>query len=90
MLVRSKKKCVNRCSNDETHKFQYNGECFAACPNNTKVPNDTNTNICQINDINTCSSSDFSLNLDNSINQNNVKLAAKSYANEFEYTINHI
>ena len=90
LLVRSKNKCVNRCSNDETNKFQYNGECFAACPNNTKVPNNTNTNICQINDIKSCSSNDFALNLDNTINQNNVKLAAKIYANEFEYTINHI
>ena len=37
-----------------------------------------------------CSTSDFLLNLDETINQDNVILAAQNYANEFYYTINHI
>ena len=47
-------------------------------------------NICQISDINNCSTSDYFLNLDENINQENVKLVAKNYADEFYYTINHI
>ena len=87
LIVRSKDKCVNKCSNDDTNIYQYNGECLSSCPIDTE-PN--NYNICQISDINACSISDFTLNLDENINQENVKLAAQNYAKEFYYTINHI
>ena len=87
LIVRNKDKCVNKCSNDDTNIYQYNGECLSSCPINTKA---NNYNICQINDINNCSISDFILNLDETINQENVKLAAKNYAKEFYYTVNHI
>ena len=87
LIVRSKDKCVNKCSNDDTNIYQYNGECLSSCPIDTE-PN--NYNICQISDINACSISDFTLNLDENINHENVKLAAQNYAKEFYYTINHI
>ena len=87
LIVRIKDKCVNKCSNDETNKYQYNGECLSSCPINTEAKR---YNICQIIDINKCSTSDYILDLDETIKQENVKLAAKNYANEFYYTINHI
>ena len=87
LIVREKNKCVNICSNDDTHKYQYNGECLSSCPINTQVKS---FNICQLIDINNCSMNDYLLNLDKNINQENVKLATKNYANEFHYTINHI
>jgi hypothetical protein len=87
LIIREKEKCINKCSNDDTHKYQYNGECLSSCPIDTH-PNIYN--ICQIDDITNCSSSDFKLNLEETINQDNVKLAAENYANEFQYTLNHI
>ena len=87
LIVRIKDKCVNKCSNDDTNKYQYNGECLSSCPLNTEAKN---YNICQISDISICSTSDYILNLEENINQENVLIAAKNYANEFYYTINHI
>ena len=48
LIIREKEKCINKCSNDDTHTYQYNGECFTYCPIDTH-PNIYN--ICQINDI---------------------------------------
>ena len=87
LIVRIKNKCVNKCSSDDTNKYQYNGECLSSCPINTEAKN---YNICQISDIINCSTSDYFLNLDENINQENVKLVAKNYADEFYYTMNHI
>ena len=87
LIIRNKAKCINRCINDDIYKFQYNGECLLSCPTGTE-PKDFN--ICQISNVATCSSSDFKLNLNETIVQENVKLVAKNYANEFYYTENHI
>ena len=87
LIVRIKNKCINKCSHDETNKFQYNGECYYSCPFNTKA---NDNNICQINDLNSCSTSDYLLDLEKTINQDNVLLTVKNYVNEFYYTINHI
>jgi len=87
LIIRSKEKCINKCSNDDTSIFQYNGECISSCPKGTE-PN--SNNICQIVNSNICTTSEFKLNLDETINENNVKLTAQNYAKEFYYTINHI
>ena len=87
LIIRNKRKCINRCINDDNYKFQYNGECLFSCPSGTE-PKDLN--ICQISNVATCSSSVFKLNLNETIVQENVKLVAKNYADEFYYTENHI
>ena len=87
LLIRPKKECINVCENDNANKYQFNGECLSSCPDWTES---NKYGICQIKDINTCTSSDYELDLHNNINQENVKLAAKNYANEFYYTLNHI
>ena len=87
LIVRPKNKCINNCINDNIYKFQFNGECLSSCPINTEA---NQMNICQINNVAICSSSDFELNLDEVIEQENVKIAAKNYAKEFYYTVNHI
>ena len=87
LIIRSKKKCINKCINDDIYQFQYNGECLSSCPANTEP---TDLKICQISNTVTCSSSEFKLNLTEEIVQENVKLVAKNYANEFYYTENHI
>ena len=87
LIIRDKNKCVSKCLNDETNKYQYNGECLFSCPNNTKV---NEYFICQITNISICSSTDYELNLDDTIYEDNVKLTVKNYASEFSYTENHI
>ena len=87
LLVREKNKCISKCLDDDTYKYQYNGECVSYCPINTKG----NENyICQLNNTAICSSSEFKLDLDDIISQENVKLVAKNYAKEFSYAINHV
>jgi hypothetical protein len=87
LIIRSKNKCVNKCSNDDTYINQYNGECLSSCPSGTEQ---NILNICQIKNVATCSSSNYKLDLENIIEQENVKLVAKNYAKEFYYTANHI
>ena len=60
LIVRIKEKCVNKCTNDDTNIYQYNGECLTSCPPNTTI---NNFNICQLNNTSVCSSSDFKLEL---------------------------
>ena len=87
LIVRSKNKCVNKCSNDDTYINQYNGECLSSCPSGTEQ---NNINLCQIKNVATCSSGNYKLDLEDIIDQENVKLVAKNYAKEFYYTVNHI
>ena len=60
---------------------------MSSCPSYTE-PNEYN--ICQLSNVSICSSSEFKLNLEEVIAQENVKLVAKNYATEFYYTTNHI
>ena len=87
LIIRDKNKCISKCPLDGTNKYQYNGECLTICPS------DTNANenfICQISNTSSCTSSEFKLNLEETVSQENVKLVAKNYAYEFYYTVNHI
>ena len=87
LIIRPKNECINVCKNDNINRYQFNGECLSSCPDGTES---NIYGICQIKDIDACTSSDYELDLHNNINQDNVKLAAKNYANEFYYTLNHI
>ena len=88
LLIRSKGKCVNNCSIDSFYKYQYNSECFGKCPDNT---NPNILNICQDNNINICSLSNYDLYLYiKEIKVDNIELSAINYAKEYLYTNNHI
>ena len=86
-IVRIKDKCTSKCINEDINIYQYNGECLSFCPDNTFV---NNYYICQIKNTAICSTGQFNLNLEENIDQENVKLVAKNYATEFHYTQNHI
>ena len=88
LIIRDKKKCVNKCSNDDTYINQYNGECLSFCPSGTEQ--NILLNLCQIKNVATCSLGNYKLDLEDIIAQENVKLVAKNYAKEFYYTVNHI
>ena len=44
-LIKEKKKCIDKCENDDTYKYEYNGICYLDCPNNT-INNNTHKYIC--------------------------------------------
>lgn len=87
LLIRNKNKCINKCVNDDKYLYQYNSECLSICPSGTK-PNENN--ICQISNTTICSLTDYKLDLNEDIEQENIKIFVKNYANEFYYTSNHI
>ena len=88
LLIRDKKKCVSNCKMDFTYQYQYNSECLKKCPENT---NFNEFNICEDNDINTCSLSTFKIDLNiQDIKVDNIELSAINFANEYSYTYNHI
>ena len=42
-FISEKKKCINKCKNDNIYRFEYNNTCYKECPNNTYS---TNNYIC--------------------------------------------
>ena len=50
-LIESKKKCINKCENDNYYKYEYNLNCYIKCPEGTI--NEENTFICNIKEITT-------------------------------------
>ena len=36
----NKKKCIDKCENDDIYKFEYNNSCYAECPNGTIYNNE--------------------------------------------------
>ena len=34
-VITEKKKCINKCQNDDTYKYEYNKTCYIKCPNGT-------------------------------------------------------
>ena len=86
LLIKEKEKCTNDCSKDDIYKFQYNGECWKECPNNTFDEN--NDFICKDINKDICSLTQRNM----TISQNNIDIEtmAKVYTNEFDYTDNHV
>ena len=87
LLIRKKNKCIDNCSKDNIYKYQYNGECFEECPENTKI----NNYKCEIKNTNICSLGLFELNLTYAdIDGSNIDSIIKNYVEEFNYTNNQI
>lgn len=87
LLIRNKSKCIQNCSIDNIYKYQYNGECYEKCPQNTK-----NINYkCITENINMCSLGiyEFSMIYDN-IESNHIELFTYNYIKEFNYTNNQV
>ena len=88
LLIKEKEQCIEDCSKDDEYKYQYNGECFKECPNNSS---DNNDHICLDNNISKCSLSRRKIEIKNEIiTEDEKENLAKSYAKEFSYTDNHI
>jgi hypothetical protein len=87
LLIRNKNKCIDNCSKDNKYKYQYSGECYEKCPDDTK----TNGYKCEVKNPNSCSLSVFKLNLTfNDLIEQNIDFYGKNYVEEFNYTNNQI
>jgi hypothetical protein len=87
LLIRKKNKCIDDCSKDDTYQYQYSGECYIKCPNDT-IPIGYK---CEVEKKNICSLSIYNLSLTfNELINNNIDIYAKNYAEEFNYTNNKI
>ena len=87
LLIRNKSKCIDNCSKDDKYKYQYSGECYEKCPDETN----NNEYKCEVKNINSCSLSNFHLNLTiDDIIENNINSYTKNYVEEFNYTDNQI
>ena len=88
-FIKEKNKCINNCEKDYIYKYQYNGECFKECPNNTT--HGDNEYLCKDININKCKKTEsYFKPLANNISNNEIERITKNYANEFKYTDNHI
>ena len=86
LYIKYKDKCISDCSLDDTYIYQYNGECFDECPENTIAEN----NICVYINKETCSIDLNEYDIENNLTTDNLDLIAKTYAKEYYYTNNHI
>mgnify|MGYP002624199862 CR=1 FL=1 len=89
LLIRDKKKCVQNCLKDGgEYTYQYNGECWKKCPDDTKA--DDSDHLCKIINEEACSKSYSEFELYNFLKEGGVEKIAKTYAKEFNYTDKHI
>ena len=86
LLIKEKKICVNDCKNDDLYQYKYSGNCFQNCPNNTNNDNF----ICKEITVDKCTLSENEIELDNFSEKGGISSIAKTYSEEYSYTINHV
>ena len=88
--IKDKRKCIDTCENDNTHKIQYDGECYAKKPEGTEY--DEVNKISKDADIAKCKLNEKILRLisDENITEQEIERKAKLYAEEFSYTEKHV
>ena len=89
LLIKEKRKCTDNCIKDNLFKYQYNGNCLKNCPNGTV--NEINEYLCKDQNLGKCVLSENEFNyLNDNITDNEIETIAKNFANEFQYTKNHV
>ena len=88
--VKEKRKCIDKCEYDDLYIYQYDAECYKEIPEGTRY--DTTDKICKDIDIENCILKEKILRLksNNNMTEHEIKLKAKLYAEEFDYTNEHV
>ena len=87
--IKEKKKCIDKCENDNEYNIQYDGECYKEAPNGTtydkikKIYIDSYINVCKLNE------KVIKLPLEN-LTEYEIDKKARLYAKEFDYTNDHV
>ena len=87
--IKEKKKCIDKCENDNEYKVQYDGECYQEIPEGTTY--DSIRNIYKDESINICKLNEklIKLPLEN-LTEYEIDKKARLYAQEFDYTNDHV
>ena len=87
-LVEEKGKCIENCKKDPKYKYTYEGLCYKEPPENT---NDDNQDYKCEDNPNICVSINKKLyTLNEAITDQEIEILTFKYAEEFNYTNNHI
>ena len=88
--IKDKRKCIDKCQNDNTYIFQYDGECYKDIPEGTTY--DEIKRLCKDINIEKCKLNEKKLNLlsNENITEYEIETKAKLYAKEFYYTNEHV
>ena len=84
--IKDKRKCIDNCINDDTHKYRYNSYCLTECP--PKTYNDSF--ICKDIETDDCVLSDTQIDYLSFGNNSGVELYAENYVGEYNYTEKHV
>ena len=87
LYIKELRKCTDDCSKEGKYQYQYGGQCFENCPEDTS----SNENkICIDIVLNSCVKSETEIDLQEFLTSGGVDFNAKNYAKEFGYTIKHV
>ena len=87
LIIVEKNECIDDCKKDEKYKLQYNGLCYETCPEGTT---ENSNGICIEDDTSKCTLGTTKTYFNSTDDLSGIKVYAKSYINEFNYTDNHV
>ena len=88
--IKGKRKCIDKCENDDQYIIRYDGECYKEPPEGTiydeknKIYRDINIDKCKLTE------KILRLSLEGNITEYEIRKKAKLYAEEFDYTDEHV
>ena len=86
--VKNETYCIYDCQANRDYKYLYNGNCYKSC---SQIEGTSNENyICKETEINKIYISEKNIYIDTNDTINIIQTLAMSYAEEFNYTVNHI
>ena len=90
LYIKDLKKCTDKCNKKDNYNytFQYGGQCFKQCPNET-TPDENNICINNQNN-NKCTKSQNEINIKEFLESGGIDINIKNYVKEFSYTKKHV
>ena len=88
--IKEKRKCIDKCENDNLYKIQYDGQCYKEEPEGTnydaieKISKDIDIAKCKLNE------KELRLLSGENITEQEINIKAKIFAKEFIYTNKHV
>ena len=88
-LIKEKNKCIEECIKDSKYKYTYDGLCYEEQPENTIV-NDTTDLICKDNPNKCIATKKELYTINDTITNEEIETLTSIFAQEYNYTNNHI
>ena len=89
LYIKDLGKCIDDCNNDEEYKFQYAGQCFKECPEQTHTLSESN-NICYDDNADSCTLSEEKIEAREYMASEGIDVNVKNYVEEFGYNDKHV